>query len=71
MAEKTTLKTKAESATDAEEKKTASKPLPGFLRKPTQDTRYHIDYGWWDKSNVITLTMVGGIRVTKTCEAIC
>jgi hypothetical protein len=51
MAEKTTLKTKTESASGAEEKKAASKPLPGFLRKPTQDTRYHIDYGWWDKSN--------------------
>jgi hypothetical protein len=49
MAEKTT--TKAEPAASPGAKKSAGKSLPGFLRKPTQDTRYHIDYGWWDKSN--------------------
>lgn len=24
---------------------------PGFLVKPTLDTKYHIDFGWWDKSS--------------------
>jgi hypothetical protein len=50
MAEKTV--TKAETASGSTTKKTrGSKSVPSFLRKPTQDTRYHIDYGWWDKSN--------------------
>ncbi|MBL8153033.1 MAG: hypothetical protein JNM70_02515 [Anaerolineae bacterium] len=30
---------------------TATAGKPGFLVKPTLDTKYHIDFGWWDKSS--------------------
>jgi hypothetical protein len=30
---------------------TAAAGKPGFLVKPTLDTKYHIDFGWWDKSS--------------------
>jgi hypothetical protein len=26
-------------------------PKPNFLIKPTLDTKFHIDYGWWEKSS--------------------
>lgn len=30
---------------------TATTSKPGFLIKPTLDTRFHVDYSWWEKSS--------------------
>lgn len=30
---------------------TSSDNRPSFLIKPTLDTKFHIDYGWWERSN--------------------
>jgi hypothetical protein len=36
--------------------------ISGLLAKPTQDTQFHIDYGWWDNPAQLRLYLLSHIQ---------
>ena len=43
---------------------------PGFLIKPTLETKFHIDYSWWEKSSEDLRTYLTQPSAAGTARAI-